>query len=205
MSTAAWNAAPDSGEGLPQAPRCPTPAHRAAQYQRRKEKSIRIPRAMWERDKEGLGRTPAALAARQAVYPIGSWKRAGARAGEQNHLECGSGQRRGASSRAAVPKCCSRRGRVPTGGRRSQAELPSRRDLAAWPGGPGADVPFPGPSASGGRGVTRGPATGDRHSKVRRSAPWDRHGLGRRTGRWEGGPVGRPREPAGSGAPGSDR
>jgi len=45
--------------------------------------------------------------------PIGSWKRAGARAGEHTHLERGPGHGRGGSSRAALPKACSRRGTVP--------------------------------------------------------------------------------------------
>lgn len=139
------------------------------------------------------------------MHQIGSWKRAGARAGEHTHLERGSGQRRGASSRAALTKSCSRRGRVPAGGKGGQAELPSRRDLAAWQGGPWADVPFSGPSASGGRGVTRGPARRDRHSKVRRSAPGVHHWLRRRSQPPWVGAVGRPLEPAGAGGPGFGR
>src|SRR5574342_468004 len=52
----------------------------------------------------------------------------------------------------------------------SRPRITLRRELAAWQYGPWADLPFPGPSAGGGRGITPGPAKGDRHSQVRRSA-----------------------------------
>lgn len=45
--------------------------------------------------------------------PIGSWKRAGVRAGERTHLKRGPGHRRGGSSRAALPKAYSWWGTVP--------------------------------------------------------------------------------------------
>ncbi len=55
--------------------------------------------------------------------------------------------------------------------------------------GLGWTSPSPGPSASGGRGLTRGPAMGDRHNRLRKSAPWARHWLERRSGRLEVGAV----------------